>query len=262
MWEFVTATVKGTSHLANEVTCQDYNACRTVHKGKSETIILVVSDGAGSSARSEEGSAFLCDKFVRDVTRNLKSGRTVADFDKQFFEDWLSEFQKELLEISKEDPKGLKEFACTFLGAIVGDSQVCFVQIGDGAIVFKDEHTQYDFAFLPQRGEYVNQTFFATDEKASGFLEYQNFERRIDEIAIFSDGLQNLLIDLSTSTVNNDFFRQWFNWLCTTPNLESRRLALEAYLQSPKINERTDDDKTLVLAVRTPEKKGNKGVVV
>ena len=252
MWRFVNVSVKGTSHLANEIPCQDHNACRVVHKNKSKTLILCVSDGAGSALLAEQGSAYICDKFIRNVAKSLKSGRIVGDFDKEFFKEWLLEFQSELLEISKEGGKGIKDFACTFLGAIVGESHACFVQIGDGAIVFKDEDERYDFVFMPQQGQFVNQTFFATDENATAVLEHQNFERRIDEIALFTDGLQNLVLDLGTSKTNRDFFDQWFSWLSETPNGDSRKRALETYLQSPKINERTDDDKTLVLAVRDP----------
>ena len=77
-------------------------------------------------------------------------------------------------------------------------------------------------------------------------------ERRIDEVALFSDGLQRLALHYQTRTAHAGFFKPMLATLRAAPAdaLESLSTQLAAYLSSPAVNERTDDDKTLVLATR------------
>ena len=69
---------------------------------------------------------------------------------------------------------------------------------------------------------------------------------------MFSDGLQRLALVYQSQTVHEPFFEPMFAELrnadLQTCNSLSDQLA--RFLDSPKINERTDDDKTLVLASR------------
>ena len=67
-----------------------------------------------------------------------------------------------------------------------------FFQIGDGCIVFGDK-TGYSTVFWPEQGEYANMTYFVTDDD---FLEHIRIDHKVsppEEIAVFTDGLQNLV---------------------------------------------------------------------
>jgi hypothetical protein len=77
---------------------------------------------------------------------------------------------------------------------------------------------------------------------------------RVDEIALFSDGLQMLALQFDTRRAHAPFFQPMFARLRTEAPGESTTLTglLTEYLGSPVINKRTDDDKTLVLATRLP----------
>ncbi len=105
-------------------------------------------------------------------------------------------------------------------------------------------------AFVPQQGEYANETFFATDEDANDFLEVSYRNEVFNEVALFTDGIQQLVLNFQTLAINEEFFSQWFQWLREIEDEKSGNQVLKNYLDSPKINERTDDDKTLILAVR------------
>lgn len=253
MWKYVNVSVKGTSHEATNIPCQDNNSCLVLISDDYQTLIAIVSDGAGSATKSEIGSKFICQKFVRDIKKSFEDELLVKDFTQDFFKDWINNFQEELQKQAEAEKLLLKDYACTFLAVIIGENSACFAQIGDGAIVFKNEENEYNFMFLPQQGEYVNQTFFATDKNARTQLQFDYLEKQIDELAIFTDGIQNLVIDFQTLTVNDEFFSQWFEWLREIQDRDVGNLALESYLNSPKINERTDDDKTFLLAVRKNE---------
>ena len=111
--------------------------------------------------------------------------------------------------------------------------------------------------FWPESGEYANMTHFVTDEDALAHLRTKIWissvsERLPEEIAMFSDGLQRLALVYQSQTVHNPFFEPMFAQLrnadVRTCDVLSDQLA--RFLDSPIINERTDDDKTLVLASR------------
>lgn len=250
MWKYLNVSVKGTSHKEDNIPCQDSSSCLIVKGSDCQYLIAVASDGAGSAVNAEVGSKFICQKFVNDIEKCLKDRLSVKDFTKDFFRKWIVSFQEELQEQAETENFLLRDYACTFLATIIGKDSACFAQIGDGAIVFKGDDSEYSFMFLPQQGAFVNQTYFSTDKNAIDKLEFVYLEKKIDEVAVFTDGIQDLVIDFKTLTVNEEFFSQWFEWLCQIESIDDGKLGLKSYLNSPKINEKTDDDKTLLLAIR------------
>ena len=95
-------------------------------------------------------------------------------------------------------------------------------------------------------------TVFATDPCAAEYLEHEIAKRTFDELALFTDGLQRLALHFASQTVHNPFFRPMFAPLRSAPAgyLAATSTALGSFLGSPSVNDRTDDDKTLVLATR------------
>jgi hypothetical protein len=76
------------------------------------------------------------------------------------------------------------------------------------------------------------------------------FSNRADKIAVFSDGLQRLALNMAANTAHDPFFTPFFTVLsaATAAQEELLQTELAQFLQSPAVNERTDDDKSLVLA--------------
>jgi hypothetical protein len=176
---------------------------------------------------------------------------------KEFVEDWLSRVRAEIRDRAEIADLSPREFACTLLGAVVGQDRAAFLQIGDGAIVVSNraEPDDYGWIFWPQHGEFANQTNFVTQDNALEILEFEVEDRCIDEIAIFTDGIERLVLDLQNKTAHAPFFRPLFNWLLKTkPTVVDADIpaseVIERYLGSKQIIERTDDDKTLIIASR------------
>jgi hypothetical protein len=73
-----------------------------------------------------------------------------------------------------------------------------------------------------------------------------------EEIALFTDGLQNLVLSFSQKKAHTGFFRPIFEALKKDTGLEffGSSSHLSSFLLHREISERSDDDKTLVLAVR------------
>ena len=125
-------------------------------------------------------------------------------------------------------------------------------QVGDGAAVFSTERGgPYKLAFWPDRGEYENTTYFATQATFIEQLQFTFVESAISEVAIFSDGLQRLALNYQTREAHAPFFGGFFPIVKSASESELAGMSakLSAYLDSPRVNDRTDDDKTLVLAV-------------
>jgi hypothetical protein len=84
-------------------------------------------------------------------------------------------------------------------------------------------------------------------------LKFEHRHGSIDEIALLSDGIEPLVLHYASQTVHAPFFNRMFGPVRRSEVIgEDRALSqnLEGYLASPAILERTDDDKTLVLATR------------
>jgi hypothetical protein len=193
---------------------------------------------------------------MEEMGELFSRGGQVHDIDRQFVASWLTHFQHAVSARAEALGCQPRDLACTFLAAVVGEQAAAFVQVGDGAIVVADprEPEGYCWIFWPQRGEYENVTAFITDPSAEDHLAHEVEDRRYDEIALFSDGLQRLALHFSSHAAHNPFFRPMFSHLRPAPPgyLAQESDALAIFLDSAAVNERTDDDKTLVLATRRP----------
>jgi hypothetical protein len=254
-WRFAAASAAGTSHLRSGLPCQDAHHCDVLTAADGEPVLTAfVADGAGSAQRAEVGAQIACGLAGAEVRGLLAAGGCLADIDVPFLSAWLARLQAEIAVRAEAEALRPREFACTLLGAVVGVEAAVFFQIGDGAIVVspRTEEDEYSWVFWPAEGEYASTTFFATEPNAVEHLEHAHVERPIDEIALFSDGLQRLVLDYRNRTAPAPFFRSMLSWVraADDESLPGLSPLLESHLSSPAINDRTDDDKTLILATR------------
>jgi Protein phosphatase 2C len=241
MWKLIYGSVKGTSHAHSGLPCQDYCV-----GAAGQTLAAACSDGAGSAALSHFGSRAAAEHFLSLATD------WTADTppDRSDVESWVSAARDRVLAEAVSQGAVARQLACTFLGAVIGDGWAVFAQIGDGAIVF-DGEDGYELAFWPDNGEYANATRFLTDEDYLRHLRIEIVPRMICELSVFTDGLQMLALDFAAARVHDRFFTPMFRALHNGPDEAVLRSALLKFMDSQRVNERTDDDKTLLLAART-----------
>jgi hypothetical protein len=257
-WKYVYASVKGTSHARTGAPCQDATACEILNNPNgNETLIAVVSDGAGSAGRAETGAALACQLFISEMRAFFESDGTIADLTPDFARMWITSFQSEIQLRADAEELKLRDFACTFVAAVISDDAAAFLQVGDGAIVVRshDEPSDdsYDWVFWADEGEYANQTTFLTEAAAFEKLNFQTVNHRVDEIALFSDGLQRLALHFQSRTAHAPFFQSMFaplHAVTVDGFADDLSASLTAFLDSSSVNERTDDDKSLILAMR------------
>lgn len=245
-WKIIEASVAGTLHKARELPCQDAFAVRVFETGAGETLVIAVSDGAGSAKFAETGARFVCDYFISEIGALLENGGKASDLNQDFSHQFPPKLQTALAE--EVGNQNLSDYACTFLALAASEDETVFLQIGDGAIVYSTEPDEFRLFTIPQQGEYANSTFFITDESAAENLKFEKIRNGVKELAIFTDGLQRLAIDFQSKQPYQPFFRSMLAPLRLLNSAENLEKKLSEFLDSPKINERTDDDKTLILA--------------
>lgn len=260
-WRAASACEVGTSHIGSGTPCQDNAAHGIIRTKEGPVLVAVVCDGAGSSAHSEIGSWLASTTFLELVEVHFENGGRLVDIDRDKVVGWIASTAERLTVRAREDGNTPKDYSCTLIAAIVGNKAAAFAQIGDGAIVVSHgEADGWSWVFWPQHGEYANQTVFVLSDNAVDALEFSLAPRRIDELAMFSDGIERMVLHGATKAVNAPFFDKMFVPVRASKargldqNLSEK---LKNYLGSPVVNARTNDDKTLLMATRRPRDGAN-----
>jgi hypothetical protein len=126
-------------------------------------------------------------------------------------------------------------------------------QIGDGFIVFKSkEEDTYRLLFMPQKGEFANETTFVTSSQS---LESANFWYApidLEFICASTDGIDHASLDKTKGKIwspHQGFFEPLHSELSTAKDPGSFSREIATFLNSESFARITGDDKTVVLGV-------------
>jgi hypothetical protein len=132
------------------------------------------------------------------------------------------------------------------------------MQIGDGFIIIRrDDSSDYQLLFSPDKGEYSNSTSFITSSDYLNDLQIKIINNSADIRFIFlsTDGIERLAAiwqDEQWSPYRN-FLKPLEEHLFTENDLYIAEEELTDFLGSDKINSRTDDDKTILICGRVSD---------
>lgn len=242
MWKILRASVPGSAHVKAKTPCQDAHAATATSEG---VLLVACADGAGSAHRSDEGATAAAEEFVRAACALVREGRELGE---AAVLECFRAARKAVEERAVRIEVPSRELACTLLGAIVGPEQAWFGQIGDGLIVV-GEKGAYSPVFWPHAGDYLNESDFLTDGRYEARVQLAQ-RKAPGELALTTDGLQLLMANLAARSIHHGFFAPIFARLRETQDEAALLAPLQEFLASAAINDRTDDDKTLLLAVR------------
>jgi hypothetical protein len=147
----------------------------------------------------------------------------------------------------------MRDFAATLVFVISDGNESVISHIGDGCAVVKDRNLEKWVAPIwPDHGEYASTTNFVTDEIRPRLRIYR-YKNPISGLAVFSDGLERLALEFLSKQPFEKFLEGVTKPLKSAThagrdNNLSRQL--RQYLNSDAINSRTDDDKSLIIALR------------
>jgi hypothetical protein len=249
-WRVVAASVRGQRHIKTAQPCQDAHQWRLL---PGNVLIAAVADGAGSASLAEQGAA----TAVR-ATMDFLGGQTTwppASADPKEWNELLRKTvitaREELLNEALKGKVAARELASTLLFMIATPELVAAVQVGDGAIVIKAPDGQWSSLTRPNPTEYLNETVFLTSADAVDKAQFALHAIHTSQVALLSDGLQMLALKMPESVPHAPFFNPLLRLTAGPITPVAAHEQLIAFLQSPRVSERTDDDLTLVLASRS-----------
>lgn len=253
-WRTLAASVAGTSHRDAGHPCADACAVRVLPtSGGGRLLVAVAADGAGTSERAPEGARLACEAILEQAALRAleKKPRDLQELGRGDVLPWLDAVRRRIDGAASSQGLVSRDFSCTLLVALVDERSALFFQIGDGAIVYRGEDGAYAPALWPQNGEYANCTWFVTDGNAAARVQLAAAPK-VHEVALLTDGLQGLALRFVSREAHGPFFEPMFARLRAEAGSDGLTGELRAFLESPAVNQRTDDDKTLVLATRLP----------
>lgn len=248
-WRLVYASEVGTSHTRIGTPCQDSCWAQVDQLAGGQPLLsMFVADGAGSAAKGGEGAELAIEATAAFIAKKVKQGE--FGLGDGLATEIVLAVRERIYAAAEAEKLKARDFACTFLGVLSTDVGTLVLQVGDGGVVL-DTGAGFEVAVVPMSGEYANMTHFVTDEDAVTVLTTKTYPTRALRVAAFTDGIQRLALNLAANTPHEPFFAPFFNGMAraTAEQEEQLQGLLVQFLSSASVNERTDDDKTLVLAL-------------
>ena len=251
-WRWAGARSKGTSHEKTGLPCQDYGCANEVDGPVGPVFVAVVSDGAGSARHADVGSKITAITMLRMAQRFL-SRSPRSELDEETTRDWLDAVRDRINAEAERVSLKPRDYAATIVAIIADSLGVTIIHVGDGAVAVKATDSEtWSVPSWPYQGEYASTTSFITDDPQPR-LDFVAMDCPISAFAIFSDGIERLVLDFANRVPHAPFFERMVKPVMALSNPgrdADLSKALQSYLSSPAVCERTDDDKTLILGAR------------
>ena len=248
-WKIADCSLPGTAHLRRGRDCED-----AVGWFRNDGLLGIgLADGAGSAAQAALGSALavrtalltLWNHHLDICPITASSARHALVIASQQALNTLCDRAAEM----RAEPRDL---ACTLILVVAARDFAFAAQVGDGAVVVKDGEGNLTALTTPTNGEFANETILLgcspTIDLQIGSLPRMPADVfRLKSIAAFTDGIQRLALKLPQGDPHPPFFTPLFDRFehLAEPDMEK---LLQEFLESPRVNARTDDDKTIALA--------------
>jgi Protein phosphatase 2C len=248
-WRVVGASVAGESHLRNGLPCQDYQSSLVLPSGDGQALLVALADGAGSAEFSDLGARQAVEAALQVLENSLKTQDSRGlDFE-SCMRSAFESAQQALFELAAGDEIPVRSLATTLTCIAAVDGFFIAGQLGDGSVVVQTGEDELVAVTHPQRGEYANETYFLVQEDALEHLQVQVLHYPIRGLAVLSDGLMRLALQMPANLPHAPFFKPLFAFAASVSDPEAATGQLASFLSSERVSARTDDDKSLVLAI-------------
>lgn len=249
MWRHIAQSLQGPSHLADGTCCQDFHGVKVLGQKTESVLVACVADGAGSARFSQFGSKTACESLLELASAHFNSNGHFDGFSREDAIGWCEDIHTRIKSAAAEMDCTARELATTLSAVIATPNSSSFFQIGDGGIVVRHNGV-CGIVFWPQSGEYANSTNFITSDDYRDQLEFVSVDSSFGEIALMTDGLERLALSFNQHIPHAPFFEPLFRALRTAENLTQLGEDLRIFLGSTSVQQRSDDDKTIILASR------------
>jgi hypothetical protein len=241
-WQVAAASVRGSSHEKTGQPCQDAYCWQPL---PGDILVMAVADGAGSAVLGDVGASIAVQTAIDTLClqQNTPPG-PASDA------AWHGLLTAAIAAEAQARAVKTRDLATTLILVVTTPHLVAVLQVGDGAAVVGDGTGTLMALTTPQSGEYINETTFLTSPAALQTAQGGVWHGAPRHIAAFSDGLQMLALKMPAGSPHAPFFTPLFHFMATITEAAAAQDQLAAFLRSPRVRERTDDDVTLLLAAR------------
>jgi hypothetical protein len=246
-WTWAAASRQGTSHAKAGTRRQDAITCTSVTDGSR--LIAVLCDGAGSASMGGEGAALAA--RVVGVRARTHLERCAGGPDDETVQAWIGDVRDAIGHAAEKRQLRPRDFATTLICVLSDGNETIVIHIGDGCVVAKNAADQdWHAVTWPAHGEYASTTYFITDEPEPN-ISIRRYSNSISALVAFTDGMERLALNFAAETPHAPFLDG-----IVGPVLASSRVGrdeklssqLAGFLDSQAVTDRTDDDKTLLVA--------------
>jgi hypothetical protein len=248
-WRVAGCSRPGTAHLRRGRGCEDSIGWIL----QDDLLLIAAADGAGSAAHPKLGSVLTVRSALTDLWNHHTSvcpvtAGTATKALTSACQNTLNCLAARASEIAAEP----RDLATTLILVVADRSFVAAAQVGDGAVVVKDDEGNLISLTTPTNGEFANETILLgcsqnIDVKIRSLPNKSSDVIRLKSIAIFTDGIQRMALKLPLGDPHPPFFTPLFDQFERLTESDMENL-LGDFLDSPRVNARTDDDKTIAVA--------------
>jgi hypothetical protein len=253
-WKAIVHSAIGTRHEQRGQPCQDYGSYRVA----GAHFLGAVADGAGSAKYAEIGAQVAVESALDRIAQTL-GDRPSPSYDdmKDVAPDLFAEVFTAVLDALHQQTEvvdcTLRDLGCTLLAFVATPNWVAAMQIGDGFILLRsDPEASYRLLFQPDKGEFINETIFVTTPQAMDYISVGVERAETPFVCAATDGLERVAIRLHDWQPFEPFFRPFEACLNQLPTQGEQDAYLKAFLESERLNAKTDDDKTLLACLYNP----------
>ncbi|MBQ9338657.1 MAG: protein phosphatase 2C domain-containing protein [Lentisphaeria bacterium] len=249
-WNGFAASIPGFGHIRSEIPCQD--ASRVIQSPREG---LIVCDGRGSASLSHFGAKGAVRAFAAQCSILEPLLAMILDSDEEKAEQWDKFCQimyrtlvQVKLDLAEEHHTQEKEFDFTVAFALTGKHHIGCFQVGDGAIVLR-QNEECVTAFEPDKGDFANQTHFLRQNgEQTGKYHAALFDSTVNSgIAVTSDGPQFKMFHLAEMKPGEVFAHLFDDLL--SGDLERSDILTYLTRNDWNLDPRGSDDRSLALLV-------------
>jgi len=241
-WQVVGASVRGPDHAREGSPGQDAWA-RGLFGGRGACVCLC--DGAGSASHAEVGARVVADAVVAALAE-APAGESAAT---ETLRRACAAGRAALLQRAADLAVAPTALACTLVAAVCMDGWVAVAHLGDGAVVGRRaDDGELALLSAPDRGEYVNETWFVTSAAWATHLRI-GVHDEISALCVVTDGCQEAsLVRGDRGSPFAPFFAPLFDFTAEVSDLAAADAEVLRLLDGAAMRGSSGDDKTLAIA--------------
>lgn len=242
-WQVVGASVRGPDHEREDAPCQDAWAWSSCGAGGT---CLCLCDGAGSAPHAEVGARVVATAVVAAWTEAAVSDAAALV---EAMRSACAAGRAALLRTAVDLEVAPAALACTLIAVACIEDTVVVAHLGDGAVVGL-RAGELVVLSAPDRGEYVNETWFVTSAAWEAHLRV-SVHAKTAALCVLTDGCQEAaLVRAADRSPFSPFFAPLFEFTAEITDAAAASAEVLQLLDGAAMRKSSGDDKTLALAWR------------